>query len=413
MKISACIITKNESLIIENCLQSIKNIIDEIIVLDTGSTDNTPEICLRYGKVYFDIWEDDFAKARNKAISYITGDWILFIDSDEIITKETQEKFVLFRERLLQAQDYDIFCFKNVNPTNPNFLHTYFKATIFKNNVGIKFVKKVHEHPGHNNKKLNIIQCEDMVIHHFGTISNTKAERDIPILLESIEKDPLYDYYYLRHLGDSYYIIKDYNKSLKSYLMCYQILDEKQQKDEMENMFFINNILRILRVLIYIKKDYKKGLYYSEKVLELSKKNYEGLYYIGFCNNRLSNAKKSVKIYNDIIKFYNTNDDFINNIYIDLSRAYNKLGNKIKSYHFLCKAHKHCPENYFIKLLLAKYNLSNNDYISAIKIFTSHYAAINLHAYTLDILNDLLSYDLDNNEIDEINLIKLKIKKIF
>lgn len=86
MKISAVLIVKNESQVIAKCLESVKGF-DEIIVVDTGSSDGTQDICRSFGaQVYEDyVWNDDFADARNYAIGKATGDWLLTIDADHTL----------------------------------------------------------------------------------------------------------------------------------------------------------------------------------------------------------------------------------------------------------------------------------------------------------------------------------------
>lgn len=87
-------IVKNEEKCLEKCLKSIKDI-DEIVILDTGSTDKTGEIALKYtDKYYVDEykWNDDFAEARNLSLSKCTGDWILTIDADEWLEEGGIEK---------------------------------------------------------------------------------------------------------------------------------------------------------------------------------------------------------------------------------------------------------------------------------------------------------------------------------
>ena len=71
------------------CLESIKAVADEIIIVDTGSNDGTVDIARKYtDKVFFHPWEDNFSKARNQALAYATGDWILIIDADEELVQE-------------------------------------------------------------------------------------------------------------------------------------------------------------------------------------------------------------------------------------------------------------------------------------------------------------------------------------
>jgi glycosyltransferase involved in cell wall biosynthesis len=89
MKLSCCMIVKNEAEQLSKCLNSIKNLVDEIVILDTGSTDKTIEIAQEWGaKVYTDSWDNNFAKARNQALQYVTGDWILVLDADERFVTE-------------------------------------------------------------------------------------------------------------------------------------------------------------------------------------------------------------------------------------------------------------------------------------------------------------------------------------
>jgi tetratricopeptide (TPR) repeat protein len=85
-KLSFCAIVKNEENSLSRCLSSVKNIVDEMIVVDTGSTDKTVEIAEQLGaKVYHFPWCDDFAAARNQALKYVTGEWVLVLDADEVL----------------------------------------------------------------------------------------------------------------------------------------------------------------------------------------------------------------------------------------------------------------------------------------------------------------------------------------
>lgn len=86
VRLSLCMIARNNETTIEVAIRSIKPYVDEIIVVDTGSTDKTPEICRGIGaKVYYFPWCDDFAAARNESLNHGTGDWIFWMDSDDSI----------------------------------------------------------------------------------------------------------------------------------------------------------------------------------------------------------------------------------------------------------------------------------------------------------------------------------------
>ncbi len=84
--LSVILIVKNESAVLSQCLESVADIADEIVVCDTGSTDDTAAIARRHGaRVHTISWENDFAKARNASIALATGDWLLHMDADEVL----------------------------------------------------------------------------------------------------------------------------------------------------------------------------------------------------------------------------------------------------------------------------------------------------------------------------------------
>ena len=91
--ISLCMMVKNEEEFLPRCLESVKDVVDEIVIVDTGSTDRTVEIAESYGaRVYHHPWENDFSKHRNQSISYASGAWILEMDADEEFFSEDTQK---------------------------------------------------------------------------------------------------------------------------------------------------------------------------------------------------------------------------------------------------------------------------------------------------------------------------------
>ena len=91
--LSLCMIVKNEDRFLQGCLESIKDVVDQIIVVDTGSTDKTLNIAQEYNaQIHYFDWCDDFSAARNVSIKYATGDWILWMDADERLAPESIER---------------------------------------------------------------------------------------------------------------------------------------------------------------------------------------------------------------------------------------------------------------------------------------------------------------------------------
>lgn len=92
-KLSLCMIVKDEAVNLPGCLDSVRSVVDEMIVVDTGSTDETPSIARSYGaEVYSTPWNHDFAAARNAALQYVTGEWVLVLDADERLVDGVGEK---------------------------------------------------------------------------------------------------------------------------------------------------------------------------------------------------------------------------------------------------------------------------------------------------------------------------------
>jgi len=110
MKISACMMVRNEAHNMSQVLESLQDVVDEIIVVDTGSTDKTIEIAELYGaKVYHHPWENNFSTHRNQSINYATGDWIIIIDADERLVKTphyTRSMFHKWLESEIEAPGY-------------------------------------------------------------------------------------------------------------------------------------------------------------------------------------------------------------------------------------------------------------------------------------------------------------------
>jgi glycosyltransferase involved in cell wall biosynthesis len=101
ISVSLCMIVKNEEDIIERCLNSVCDVVDEIIIVDTGSTDQTKSIARKYTERIYDfIWIDDFAAARNYAFNQASKDYIFWLDADDILTEKDHNKFAVLKETL-------------------------------------------------------------------------------------------------------------------------------------------------------------------------------------------------------------------------------------------------------------------------------------------------------------------------
>lgn len=145
--LSLCMIVKNEQDTLDTCLSSVKEAVDEIIIVDTGSTDTTKNIAYRYtDKVYDFAWEDDFAAARNFAFSKASSDYIIWLDADDYISPENLEKLLNLKNKVLNgkikqiAANYDVAFDENGNPAL-----TYKRERIFLRKANMQWIGAVHE----------------------------------------------------------------------------------------------------------------------------------------------------------------------------------------------------------------------------------------------------------------------------
>ena len=94
--ISLCMIAKNEDADLANCLDSVKDIANEIIIVDTGSTDKTKAIAKKFNAKIFDFkWVDDFSAARNESLKHAAKEWILILDADVIVPEKAKQEILL------------------------------------------------------------------------------------------------------------------------------------------------------------------------------------------------------------------------------------------------------------------------------------------------------------------------------
>ncbi|ULL13150.1 glycosyltransferase [Paenibacillus sp. H1-7] len=137
------VIARNEEAVLARCLESVRSIADELIVVDTGSTDRTADIALSYGaKVVHEPWRDDFAQARNTGIAHAASEWILVIDADEEVV-DGAERIVAF----LKETEADKALVRIVNPVGELAEEkvTYESERLFRSGKGYRFEGAIHE----------------------------------------------------------------------------------------------------------------------------------------------------------------------------------------------------------------------------------------------------------------------------
>lgn len=227
MKISSCLIVKNEAENIVRCLESIKDISDEIIVVDTGSTDNTKEIALSYGaKIYDFEWNDNFSDARNFTLSKASGDWIIFLDADEYFDANTQNLLKPVLKRIHNDKKFDALLCKRINTEGVDGRIASVDPInrIFRGHNTIRFEGAIHEQALNKNNGINSANITDcsLIIYHTGYSSvllPEKVDRNLKILEKEIEKNNITNltYYYMSSMNNN---LNNYEEAIKYSLLA-------------------------------------------------------------------------------------------------------------------------------------------------------------------------------------------------
>ncbi|QOR66249.1 glycosyltransferase [Cytobacillus suaedae] len=199
MKLSICLITKNEEKNIGKCLEGVKSIANEIIVVDTGSTDDTISIAKQMGaKIFHFTWVDDFSKARNYAISKAKGDWIFFLDADEYISEASFQNITPTIRSAIKIKAHAIsILVSNYEKEGNRFIISLKANKLFRKDSKIFYKGSIHETITYAGKgKFLLLDATDKIetIHTGYSLEDRnekqKGERNLRLLFQELEKDP-------------------------------------------------------------------------------------------------------------------------------------------------------------------------------------------------------------------------------
>ncbi len=286
--LSVCMIVKNEENNLKRLLPLLDGIVDELIIVDTGSSDGTKDIALQYtSNFHYFEWCDDFSAARNESLKYATKDYILWLDADDIISKQDIARLKLHIKKYPNTGVFVTLVDKR--PTK-EFQSIQLRA--FPNIDGIKFVGKVHEQVSFSIEQVGLkySHCA-IVITHLGYDSEEavikKLERNIRILEKELSENSN-DFLYNLHLAKTYLgvghvdkavpyskkaleLVKDVEISKENAFMAYMtectILSLQGKTNEAvflmekaKELFPDNKILQLTLAEMYFRrKDYKKA----------------------------------------------------------------------------------------------------------------------------------------------------------
>lgn len=292
ISISLCMIVKDEEAVIGRCLNSVKEIVDEIIIVDTGSTDKTKQIASLYTDNIYDFkWIDDFSAARNYSFSKATKDYIFWLDADDVLLEADIEKLIRIKKILDPSIDvvmmkYNLGLRKNGKPTL-----TFYRERLLKRSKNYIWYGFIHEYLDFKGK---IVNCDVCITHKKEVL---KSSRNLNIFEKKISEGYKLDdrnyFYYAREL----YFNEKYDKAmiyyekfletnggyLSNYIdscidlsKCYKMKDNKEMALRMLFRSFEYDLPRgevctYIGLLFKEMEEYKKAIYWFETVTNLKK----------------------------------------------------------------------------------------------------------------------------------------------
>jgi len=293
ISISLCMIVKNEAKHIANAIKSVKPIIDEIIVADTGSTDDTPEIARSLGAKIFDYeWKNNFSEARNYSLQHATKDWILILDGDETISY--CDLFTI-KEHIVIEKDYWGFAFTQRDYFDQKIMGAvsceddYYEESqsyvcyksqqicrLIKNSDKVHFSYPVYE-IAEESIKLNggEFVYTNIPIHHYGRLVDRKTAIEkrkyyISILekhIKSPEEPDRLKAIYCSNIARAYAFIEEY-------IIAYKYLEKANEYEPNSHYIYFD-----LGTNAILRKKYSEAIKWFEKAIGLNGRFSE--YYLG------------------------------------------------------------------------------------------------------------------------------------
>lgn len=343
ISISLCMIVKNEEKVLGRCLSSMQNLVDEIIIVDTGSTDNTKDIASKFTNHIYDFkWSHNFSEARNFSFSKATKDYQMWLDADDIIEEKDLHKLIKLKNTLDKQVDIVTMKYNTHFDENGIPIFTSTRGRLFKVSKGYKWVDPIHEYIEWMG---NIFHAPDIYITHRKEASYT--DRNIKIYEKQIENgislSPRSIYYFARELKDHrrYEEAADYfNKFLDDGLgwiedniascynlgICYNNLGKKEKAVEAFFKGFKYDIPRAelcCEIGYYFKsiQDYNKAIFWFKLAVTLEKPDTMGFIlndYWGYipnielavCYSNIGKDEKAI-YYNNMAKKLKPNSESV------------------------------------------------------------------------------------------------------
>jgi tetratricopeptide (TPR) repeat protein len=229
--VSLCMIVRNEAQCLAECLQSVLGAVDEMIIVDTGSTDETVLVAKHFGaRVASFPWQDDFAAARNASLAHARADWIFVLDADERLVQDHGPRL---RALLHGPAEVVAYLIQQRTPTPSSVANGMVRVEwlprLFRNRPNIRYTGAVHECILPSVTGNGRVVATDVLVAHDGYLRSPdalreKATRNHRILTRELERDPADALAWIQ-IGDCHACLQDADAAIPAYRAGLQLLD--------------------------------------------------------------------------------------------------------------------------------------------------------------------------------------------
>lgn len=321
-------IVRNEAKYLSECLESVNDIVDQIVVVDTGSTDESVEIAKKYGaEIYSFTWVDDFAQARNYSIRQARCEWILWIDADERLTQTSVKEI----RSLLRKTDKPVIYRVHIQNRMRSGSYQYKSIAhrLFTNHKGIEFSGRIHEQVSPSAKAVGAEECDSgIIIDHLGYgLSEAemlrKFKRNGRLLEQLVLNEPNNAYAHYT-LAQNYGLQEKNTAAIKHYRIALDL----QQLDSSMTASLLNSLGDIYR----LKQDWSKARDCAGQSVRMYPYQVAGHYLLYRIAAATDNQTEAIKYLEELSKnnhLLNTRPkQLATDIQIDEHRLLFSLGNK-------------------------------------------------------------------------------------
>lgn len=290
--LSLCMIVKNEEKYLPQCLESVRDLVDEMIIVDTGSTDSTVQIAEKYGaQIYHHPWQGSFSEARNYGLQFATCDWILQLDADEELEKED----IPLLKNIIQNDQLHAVFLAILNDTKTGWSKHYFQR-LFRRG------KARYEGIVHNQLKYNGPDHKSEVrIYHWGynlseDVMQKKFKRTEDLLLQQLEKDPADPFTHQNYVRvvRAQERLEDVVQAAKHAL--------KVARHRMDHIHY-QMIVYDMGICLFLLKKYEEARDACADILKMNPRNLDALFTMGGVQFKFGKFSKALEYFQSFLKY--------------------------------------------------------------------------------------------------------------